>query len=420
MSLPRFQAATRQGGVALALTALLPFALAYYLSYAYRAVNAMIAGNLVSELGLGPAELGLLTAIYFALFAAFQVPLGLLLDRYGPRLVQSVLLLVAAIGGAIFATADSFAMLTVGRAAIGLGVSGCLMACFKANVIWFPRERLPLMNGLATAFGAVGALSATIPVGILVPAIGWRGIFWGLAALTVVVAASIRFVVPEEPAPAGGAQRERLREQIAGLGQVYGSAFFWRLAVVASLNTAAFMSYQTLWAAPWLRDVAGLDPSGVAIGLFLFNVGFLCGVLGSGALADLLQRRGIAPIVTVTAMIGLTMATEALLAAEATGIAYGLCFAFGFFGSATTLIYAVYGQHFPVHLAGRVNTAQNLVSFVVAFAMQWGIGEILARWPTQPGGGYDPAGHRAALLIVLGLTALAYMGFLAGGRRGGR
>jgi predicted MFS family arabinose efflux permease len=418
MSLPRFQAATGKGGVALALTALLPFALGYYLSYAYRAVNAMIAGNLVAEFGLGPAELGLLTAIYFALFAAFQIPLGLLLDRYGPRLVQSALLLVAALGGVIFATAESFGALTVGRAAIGLGVSAGLMACFKANIIWFSRDRLPLMNGIATAFGAIGALSATIPVGLLVPAIGWRGIFYALAVVTVLVAALIRFAVPAEPAPLAGVRRETLREQIAGLRHVYGSAFFWRLAVVASLNTSAFMSYQTLWAAPWLRDVAGFDPAGVAAGLFLFNVGFLCGVLSAGTLADRLQRRGIGPISCVTAMIALTMGTEALMAAEATAIAGGLCFAFGFFGSATTLSYAVYGQHFPVHLAGRVNTAQNLTSFSVAFLMQWGIGRILALWPNGPGGGYDPAAHRAALLVVLSLTAAAYGGFLLWRRRG--
>jgi predicted MFS family arabinose efflux permease len=417
MSLPRFQAATGTGGIGLVLTALLPFALAYYLSYAFRAVNAMIATNLVAELGLGPAELGLLTSIYFVLFAAIQIPLGILLDRYGPRQVQSILLLFAALGGVIFATGESFVVLTLGRACIGLGVSGCLMACFKANVMWFPRERLPLMNGIATSLGALGALSATVPVGILVPAIGWRGIFWALAALTVAVAALIYLVVPEEPRHVSARRGQSLRDQIVGLRQVYGSSFFWRLAVVASLNTSAFMSYQTLWAAPWLRDVAGLDARGVGNGLFLYNTGFLCGVLGIGALADVLLRRGIRPIASLTAVIALTLATEALFAAEATGIAYALCFAFGFFGSGTTLSYAVYGQHFPEHLAGRVNTAQNLVSFVVAFVMQWGIGEIVAQWPVRPDGGYASEAHQAALLVVMGLTAIAYVWFLASRRK---
>jgi predicted MFS family arabinose efflux permease len=410
MSLPRFQAATAGGTVALALGVVLPFALGYYLSYAFRAVNAMIAPNLVTELGLDAAELGLLTAIYFACFAAFQVPLGILLDRYGPRRVQSLLLLFAALGGVLFAVGQSFTVLAIGRGFIGLGVCGSLMACFKANVLWFPRERLPLMNGIATAFGAIGALSATVPVGVLVPAIGWRGIFWVLAALTVLAALLIHLVVPAEPRDA--IAPPSLREQIKGLGEIYGSAFFWRLAIVASLNTAAFMSYQTLWAGPWLRDVAGFDQDGVATSLFLFNIGFFCGVLGSGALADLLQRRGIAPIRSVTAMISCTIAVELLFAAEATSIAPALCFAFGLFGSATTLVYAVYGQHFAPSLAGRVNTAQNLTSFATAFVVQWGIGEIVGRWPTLAPGHYDPAGHRAAMLVVMSLSVLAFAYFL--------
>jgi predicted MFS family arabinose efflux permease len=395
----------------LALTVLLPFALGYYLSYAFRAVNAMISPHLVAELGIGAAELGLLTAVYFACFAAFQLPLGLLLDRYGPRRVQSVLLLLAALGGVLFAVGESFTVLTIGRGFIGLGVSGCLMACFKANVLWWPKERLPLMNGIATAFGALGALSATIPVGALVPLIGWRGIFWALAAITVAVAALIRFAVPPEPADAE-APPYRLREQIAGLKEIYGRWFFWRLATVASLNTAAFMSYQTLWAAPWLADVAGLDAEGVAMGLFLFNIGFLAGVLGSGWLADVLQARGIAPVRSVAAMIALTIAIELLFAFEATSLAYALCFAFGFFGSATTLIYAVYGQRFAASLAGRVNTAQNLISFVVAFIVQWGVGEILAQWPQIAPGRYDPEGHRAAMLAIVAATLIAYLWFL--------
>jgi len=402
--------------VGLALGALLPFALGYYLSYAFRAVNAMIAPDLVEEIGLGAAELGLLTAVYFATFAAFQVPLGMLLDRYGPRRVQSVLLLFAALGAILFAIGHSAAALTIGRGCIGLGVSGCLMACFKANVLWFPRARLPLMNGIATSFGAIGALSATIPVGMLVPEIGWRGIFWALAGLTVLVAALIYLVVPSEPKDAQTAV-PTLRGQIAGLGEIYGSAFFWRLALVASMNTAAFMSYQTLWAGPWLRDVAGLDQAAVADALFLFNVGFFAGVLGSGALADWLQRRGVGPISAVTAMILLTITTEMLFAVEATRLAYVLCFAFGFFGSATTLIYAVYGQHFAAHLAGRVNTAQNLVSFVAAFVVQWGIGEIVAAFPLVAPGRYDPAGHQAAILAVIALTALALVWFAWSQRR---
>ncbi|HEY1246416.1 MAG TPA: MFS transporter, partial [Hyphomicrobiaceae bacterium] len=129
------------------LLVLLPFAAGYYLSYLFRSINALIAGDLVAELGLTAADLGLLTSVYFLLFAAVQLPCGVLLDRYGPRLIDSALLLVAAAGSLLFALADGVATLLVGRALIGLGVAVGLMAGLKAIVLWFPPERVALANG---------------------------------------------------------------------------------------------------------------------------------------------------------------------------------------------------------------------------------------------------------------------------------
>ena len=137
----------------LVLTVLVPFGLGYYLSYLYRTMNAVIAPQLVAEIGLSAADLGFLTSVYFITFAAVQLPLGVALDRYGPRRVQAVLLVAAALGGGLFAVGESFAMLSLGRACIGLGVSGCFMAALKANAIWWPRHRLPLFNNITASFG---------------------------------------------------------------------------------------------------------------------------------------------------------------------------------------------------------------------------------------------------------------------------
>ncbi len=275
MAGPKAEAAHAPGQLAVVLTVLLPFALGYYLSYLFRAVNAIISPHLVADFGLDAGKLGLLTSVYFFVFAICQVPLGLMLDRYGPRRVQAVLLLFAAAGAALFAAGTSFAALTLGRGLIGLGVSTCLMACFKANVMWWPKDRLPLMNGCATAFGALGALSATIPVDALVPLVGWRGVFWLLAALTVAAAALVFFAVPDAPGERA-TRTDTLKAQIAGLGRVFRAAIFWRLAVAASVNTASVMAYQTLWAAPWLRDVAGSTRRG-------WRTGCSCSILDSCA-----------------------------------------------------------------------------------------------------------------------------------------
>ena len=180
------------------LRVFIPFALGYFLSYLYRVVNAVLAPDLAAELGVGPSELGLLTAAYFITFAAFQLPLGILLDRFGSRKIESLLLIFAAAGAFVFSEAESVTGLVIGRALIGFGVSACLMAAFKAFVTWFRKEQLPLINGIQMASGGFGALTATAPVEAALGITDWRGIFLILSILTLAVAATVFFVVPEK------------------------------------------------------------------------------------------------------------------------------------------------------------------------------------------------------------------------------
>ena len=160
------------------------FAAGYFLSYLFRTVNAVLAPDLVAAFALSAADLGLMTALYFLSFAGMQPALGILLDRHGPRRVQGVLLLFAAAGAALFAAAESRGALFLARTLIGIGVAGCLMAALKATVLWFPKERLPLVNGGILAAGGLGAVVAATPVELMAASAGWRAVFAGLAACT--------------------------------------------------------------------------------------------------------------------------------------------------------------------------------------------------------------------------------------------
>src|SRR5207237_583679 len=197
-----------------------PFAAGYFLSYFFRNVNAIISKDLTQEFALTPADLGFLTSMYLAAFAAFQLPLGVLLDRYGPRRTVAALLCLAAVGAALFALGRDLAMLSFGRALIGLGVSAGLMGAIKAFSLWFPLERLATLNGLYLAVGGLGALSATAPAAALVAALGWRGMFWILACLAALVALVVYFVVPEKPLPGEG---QTIAGQLRGFGRVFGT-----------------------------------------------------------------------------------------------------------------------------------------------------------------------------------------------------
>lgn len=221
----------------------IPFALGYFLSYLFRVVNAVIAPDLVADLGIDPSELGLLTSTYFIAFASSQLPLGILLDRFGPRIVESFLLLFAGAGAIIFAVSDSLTGVIIGRAFIGFGVSACLMVAFKSYVIWFPTNILSRINGFQMAAGGLGALAATAPVEWALHFTDWRGLFWALAILSFAVALTVFLMIPEQEKTT---EPEKLNNQITGVLQVFKSPIFWRIAPLTTLSQSGYIAFQGL------------------------------------------------------------------------------------------------------------------------------------------------------------------------------
>ncbi len=396
------------GGWQAVVLVFLPFAGGYFLSYLFRSVNAVISGRLTEDLGLSATDLGLLTAAYFLTFAAFQIPLGMLLDRFGPRRVQSVLLLFAAAGAVLFAYGESRDTLLVGRALIGLGVAGGLMASFKAIVLWFPEARWPLVNGAFVAMGGLGAMAATQPVELAMQSLSWREVFWVLAGMTVLVALTIRLVVPERE---GGAARHSAREQLRGVGEVFRSGYFWALAPVTCLTVSAGMALQGLWAGPWLRDVAGFDEAGMASQLFVVAAGLTVGSLMIGVVADLAQRAGISLVRVIAFGVPLFFLAQTLIILEVAPRGGWLWPFFTLTSNVAMLAYPLYSSYFGMALSGRANTAINMLAFFAAFGYQAAVGVILDFWEPVAGV-FPPEAYQAAFLACLALQLLAFAWFL--------
>ena len=389
------------------LRVFLPFALGYFISYFFRNVNAIIEADLVGDLGFSAASLGLLTSVYFISFASFQLPLGLLLDRFGPRRTESVLLIFAALGALIFSMAESLSGLILGRLLIGFGVSACLMASFKAYVLWFPPDRLPLMNGLQMVAGGLGAMSATVPLRTALEFTDWRGVFLILSGLTLFSALVLWLVYPEKEGSTGPVP---MKKQLEGLKTVLTSRPFLAIAPLVMFSQSAQMAIQGLWAKPWLRDVAGLDEAECANHLMWMMAAMMAGFFLLGLLSErLYHARKISPVTVGVSAMAVFIVLQLLMALGWTAQPMLLMTAFSFFATAGILPYAGLSQIFPKDLSGRVSTSLNLTVFLGAFAVQWGLGEIISLWPSE-GKGYAPESYGAAFgsLAVLQLFGLLW------------
>ena len=390
----------------------LPFIAGFFVSYMYRAVNAVLGPTLAAEFGLTAGGLGLLTSVYFLAFALFQLPLGLLLDRFGPRRVNATLLLVAAAGGTWFAGAHTATEAIAARALIGLGVSGCLMSSVLAFVLWYPPARYATMNGIAFSAGALGSMTVSVPLEMLLRVWPWRSAFMLLVGATLAVSLTLWFWVPEKSARPSGAS---LADQLRGLGRLVADAGFRRIALAMAASQIAAMALQTLWMATWLRDVAGYAPPQVARGLLAANAAMIVGYLGFGRAADLRARRGRSVLPLLAGGLALASASLALLAlGTRTGSLLLWC---TFVGGSTAIVlsFSLLSRRYPKEMVGRANTGINVFGFSGMFLGQWGIGAVLDLWP-QSATGYAPEAYTWALGLAWAIQ-FAGLVWLWSGRR---
>jgi len=345
----------------------------YFMSYGLRAVNATIAPELVEGTGLSNAELGSLTSAYFLAFAVLQLPLGVWLDRFGPRRVDAALIAVAAAGCLVFAISDSFAGLWTGRALLGAGFAAGLMAPFALFRIWFPPRLQTRMAAWTLMVGTAGVLVATLPVRALLAVMDWRGVFVACALVLVLIAATMWFGVPSQREPAGRGGPSFFGS-LAGYADVGRSRFFWRMVLMGGVMQGGFIALQTLWLGPWFTRVLLMTPQQSAAWLFGFNAALLAAYLLTGYLAPRLGHQESTVIRLSAIAVGLTALLIALVAAAPAFAGVWAWLLVAAIHSVFTPIQARVGLSFPKHLTGRALTAYNLMVFVAVFGLQMGAG----------------------------------------------
>ena len=406
-----------------AVIVFLAFAFAYFLSALVRAVTATLAPTLAQEFALSSSDLGLLAGGFFLGFAATQLPLGTWLDRHGPRKVALGFLGVAVAGSLVFSVATGFSGLLAGRMLCGAGVSACLMAPLTGYRRWLEPTAQMRANSWMLMTGSLGMVASTLPVQWALPVVGWRPLFWGLAALIALSMVVIALWVPAWAAPLRGAAHEGRAPApgggaagvAAGYSEVWRHPYFQRLVPLGFFVYGGMVAMQTLWAGPWMQRVAGYTELESATGLFWINVSMLCTFWTWGMVTPWLLRKGLGANRLMTA--GLPLCLLVLLGIilagpQAGGGAWALfCVSCTF----VSLSQPAVAMAFPQILAGRALSAYNLVIFAGVFVVQWGIGLAVDAFAAA---GLDtvPA-FQGAMAVYLACNAGAYAWFLLGGRR---
>ena len=394
-----------------AVAVFLAFAFAYFFSALVRAVTATLAPTLTREFALTAQELGLLAGGYFLGFAATQLPLGTWLDRHGPKNVILCFLGVAVAGCLAFSVANSFSALLAARVLCGVGVSACLMAPLTGFRRWLAPEAQLRANSWMLMTGSFGMVASTLPVQWLVPVVGWRPLFWALAALIVLAMALIAWQVP---AWARAGAQPQSADTPAGYGAVWRDPYFRRMAPIGFVNYGGMVAMQTLWAGPWMVRVAGFSPLQAATGLFAINLAMLATFWTWGLLNPWLARRGLHTDRLIAWGLPWSMVVLAGIIAAGPSAGAAAWALFCITSTFVSLAQPAVGMAFPAALAGRALSAYNLVIFGGVFVVQWGIGLLVDGFGGAGLGTVDA--FRAALGVFLACCVAAYLWFLRGNR----
>ena len=382
------------------------FASAYFLSALLRAITATLSPTLSLEFGLQARDLGLLAGGYFFGFSLTQLLMGHWLDQHGPKKVVLSFLCVAVLGCLAFSWATDFPGLLLSRVLIGVGVSACLMAPLTGYRRWLAVEQQQRANAWMLMTGSFGMLASTLPVQWLLPTIGWRWMFVGLALLIVLSMALMAWQVPQWRAP----EPTQHKGIWASYAEVWANPYFRSLMPMGFFNYGGMIAMQTLWAGPWMIKVAGYSPLEAATGLFWVNVSMLVTFWLWGMVTPALTKRGYSANRLMTYGVPLNFCVQlALILGGAATHAWQWAL-FCITSSFVSLAQPAVGMAFAPSLAGRALSAYNLVLFLGVFVVQWGMGLMIDGFKAFDVA--EPLAFQSALAVFMACCVISYLYFL--------
>ncbi len=354
-------------------------AVAYVLSFFQRFAPAGIAQDLAAAFQTSAASLGVLAATYFYVYTVMQIPTGVLVDTLGPRRILFLGGLVGGAGSLIFGLAPSLEVALAGRTLVGLGVSVTFIAMLKIIAVWFEENRFATLVGASMLVGNLGSVLAGAPLSALAQAAGWRGVFVGVGAVSVVMGLLCWLLVRDRPTPAGeGGNRPRFDRTVVlgGLLSVLRNRDTWPAALVNLGMSGSFFTFGGLWAMPFLTQALGLTRAVASVHLSLYFAGFAIGCLVIGSISDRLGRRK--PVVIVGShLYGLIWLVWLSGVAPPLWASYALFAAMGLTTASFSLTWACAKEVNPPLLSGMSTSVANMGGFLAGAILQPLVGWVM-------------------------------------------
>jgi len=376
----------------------------YTVSQFLRTSVGVLSPNLMHDFNINPNNMGLLGGVFFLSFAIFQIPAGILIDKYGPRKVMTTIIIFAVLGSIIFALSNSFYSLLIGRILMGIGCSICLMGSLVLITRWADSKQFSKLAGIILAVGGIGGLLATTPLSFFSELYGWKLSFWIAAIITLLVMMLYYFVLEDKTQ---GLVLNKTNEPISlrNLLFVFKERNFKFMIPLSLMSYSSLFVILGLWGAPYLRDVHGLDVIERGNILMLMAISWNIGSLVFGGLRSIF---GNYKRVVVFGSLGVIFLLIILSLISNIPIIYlyVLFLMLGLFGAFSVALISHYQVLFEKEYMGRALSTANFFNFAGVFFIQWLTGKIIYFMGGDSSGAPIEA-YRMAFLFVAILLILS-------------
>lgn len=385
----------------------------YCYGFFQRVAPGVMVQELMRDFQVGAAITGVLSSLYFYAYASLQIPIGLMLDRVGPRRMLAASALIAALGCYLF-QAGGVEFAYAGRALVGIGTAVTWVGALKLASVWFPPKRFALLTGLTMAMGMAGAVGGQVPLGLAVANFGWRGTLVGAALIAIVLAVAFGLIVRDRPAdaPKQEADPDEGSKLWSGVALALKEPQTYWTSLFGALLAAPMLTFAGLWGVPYLMTRYEVTRPEAAAAVSLMLVGWGVGSPFFGWLSDHLHKRRL-PMLAASS-ISLAINLIWLFLPLPLGLLSVLLLIQGICAGGMVLLFATAREHNPIWAAGATLGIVNMCVMGTGAIFQSLTGALLDMgWTGDLVNGariYSMDAWQTALLVMPGCLIASLLG----------